>query len=161
MRHFVRVKDGSVIEGPKVVSTNPSESPNELWTKSQMRLHGIFEVDLTHDPISEFIDLNNPVINEEGVIYPVRTKALPEILTTCRRKKIRELKEIGVQIILAKYSVYELLFVALNVLGDIFSERVRSHVQSIVDSIKQGETEINNLTTRQSIEGYNHTFPSI
>jgi len=70
MRYYVKVEDGDVVDGPRQISSNESDSPNENWGKDQMGKHGYFEVNLDHDERTEKIDYDNPTVAEDGVEYP-------------------------------------------------------------------------------------------
>jgi hypothetical protein len=69
MKHFVKVKNGIVVDGPKVLSDNPSDSPNSQWKNEQLSLNSYFIVDLACDECMEKIDYANPVVSKDSVTY--------------------------------------------------------------------------------------------
>lgn len=78
---YVKVIDGLIVEGPKEVSSNESDSPNVHWGSEQLKLNNIFFVDIDHDPLSEKIDYANPVITKESVTYSRISLSASEVIT--------------------------------------------------------------------------------
>lgn len=68
--HYVKVEKGIIVDGPRELSQSESDSPNVHWGPDQLRANSWFEVDLTHDPLTERIDYANPNINGDYVSYP-------------------------------------------------------------------------------------------
>ena len=77
MKHYVKVIDGKIVEGPKEISNSESDSPNTNWGNQQMSLNDFFFVDLSHDPMTEKIDYENPMIIGDGSVYQVSYPRIP------------------------------------------------------------------------------------
>ena len=160
-RYYVTVKDGQVIHEPKEIGSLHSDAPNLFWKAEQMALHGFVEVDLNYDKVTESIDLDNPVINKGSVTYPRITKDMSLVIIASRKRRILYITEQANRIIENKYSFQEILYVALGAINGTFGQELRDDVTAIMQSLKQAKSELSNLTTREQIEAYTHTFPII
>lgn len=49
--HYVKMKDGVVIEGPKPLSGDPTASPNIYWEAPQLAVHEITLVDIENQKV--------------------------------------------------------------------------------------------------------------
>lgn len=78
MKKYVKVENGSIVQGPTNLSDSPTASPNSSWTLEQLWLNGYFVVDLTHDEMVETIDYENPVIEPKSVTYPKKSLSQSE-----------------------------------------------------------------------------------
>lgn len=87
---YVKVQNGKIVEGPAEVSPNESDSPNTNWGAEQMKLNGIFLVDLDHDPLTEKIDYDNPVIYSNSVVYPKISLSTAEAITASNAEAIQK-----------------------------------------------------------------------
>src|SRR3990167_3790200 len=112
MKHYVKVENGVIVEGPKEISSSQSASPNIYWSKEQMKLNGFFQVDLTHDQDMEILDLTNPIITSDGVSFPIVDKPASEALECVKTTLLREKKKEAYEIIFKKYSVSDISLAA-------------------------------------------------
>lgn len=161
MRQYVRVVNGTITEGPKPLSEKDSISPNQYWGFDQMKENGFFEVDLKIDSVIESIDYQNPSIKTNSVTYPRISKTNTQILTYCKKVKIKELREKAGSIFLEKHDIAKNFAVIYGFLTNGPATALKNDFQTLFNSLVTGESNVNALTTRAEIEAYIHTFPSI
>ncbi len=151
IRYYVKVESGVVVLGPKVLSSNPTDSPNTEWSKGQMKLNGFYEVSVECNELKEYRDLNNPTITSDGVSYPIILKNNSTYISDFKNKRIREAKSTYEIMLNRKYSVIDL----------IYDPDAKDDVTKLVKIFNSIESEISNLTTGAEIEAYTITYPSI
>jgi hypothetical protein len=89
--YYVKVVNEIVVEGPNYLSSNVTDSPNVNWPKAQMDLWGYVIVDLNYDQSTEKLDLDNPIINQDGsVTYPKIQLTAEELAANVLAKLIRD-----------------------------------------------------------------------
>lgn len=163
MTHYVRIHNGQVVEGPLPLSNSPKDSPNSMWGKEQLKANRFYLVDMRHDRVEEDIDLANPEINHElvMVIYPRIKKPDGSILDSIRRRKYSVIRTNAQEIIFNKYPVYKQLSALHGLYPDEYLIVMKLAIKSIIDATKRMESEIEALTTRQQIEDYPISFPTL
>lgn len=75
--NYVKVVDGKVVEGPSILTSDPSASPNSLWGAEQLRDCGYVLVDVACGPDEV---LGEATVNPDGSVTFARTPKTPEQL---------------------------------------------------------------------------------
>lgn len=160
-KHYVKVLNGAVVEGPLLLSDDGTKSPNSAWRTEQLKTHGYFLVDLSHDPISQEIDFANPIISSNSVIYTIKEKPLSEVLNYCRKTVMRGIVRKANEIVLDKHPIHKQIMAALLMTDASYMTNLKSDLKAVFDSVEEAKANLNNLNTRQDIENYKHIFPTI
>ena len=91
MRHYVKIENGVIVDGPKEIPSLESSSPNVHWGTRQMNLHGFYEVKYApFNPDTHKIDLNNPQINDYYVFYDVIPLSSSELNSVATKNRLKE-----------------------------------------------------------------------
>jgi hypothetical protein len=160
-RHYVRVLNGSVVEGPRIISPAIQDSPNISWSDEQMKLHDYFKVDCDYDSLIEFIDYANPIITENSVSYNRISKSAALILVDIKAMKNKAMRKMAENIIRSKYSEQDQHYVALGIAGNGISASLKSDVGSVYSVLSQAISDINAATNPQAANAVNPTWPQI
>lgn len=154
-RYYVKVKGGVIVEGPKPIGSSISDSPNTGWSKKQMSIHDMFEVDLSCDEIKEYRDLDNPIITENSVTYPIIKKPTEEYLAELRLKLTNQARSIYESMLLEKYSIVSLVIGSTNKESEVFKD-----MESLTARFTQIKSELSNLNGDE-LESYKISFNAI
>jgi|SRR3989338_1234742 len=155
-RHYVKVVDGVVIGYPEQLSESGSATPNTSWKPEQMKLHGFYEVDLSHDEVEETIDLDLYEIDGDFVVFAKVKKSSSEILDNSRNKKLIELNSKANNKIESLYSINTRINAALGLYPPQFLKDLKIDIAQILDSVESATVVINGLMTRKEIEDYKY-----
>ncbi len=160
-RYYVKFKNGVLLSTPKVISGSETETPNTSWSKDQMKLNDFFEVDINFDPLTETIDLLNPVVSGESVIYQRTQKSDLYIVSSVKSIKISQMKKDAQELVFEKHPVYKQLSASLGLYDSTTISTIKNSVKKMIDYVNLAESEINSKTTRAEVENYIISFPSI
>lgn len=144
-RHYVKVVNGKIIDGPRIISANHSDSPNTQWQPDQMRRWDYFEVDLSCDQDTEYVDTANPTITTDSVTYPRIQKDPALVLSDLKQNLIKRERANLWARIAQRYEDREILLIAL--LGGGVS--IKSEIQSLVNAWQDYKVNVNASTTPQ------------
>lgn len=143
-RYYVKVVNGVVVDGPRLMSSNISEAPNTNWQADQMKRWDFIEVDISCDKEKEFIDYANPVVNGDSVTYN-RIQLNPLVVLQEVKKKLvgREKANLANRIY-QEFDREEIILIALGVLGGV---QTKARIQNMVDAWQDYKQAVNNSTT--------------
>lgn len=161
MKYFVILRNGQVLDGPFIVSSSPSDSPNIEWSDDQMAKNNFAYVDLDHDKYSESIDYENPVIDGMSVSYPRIPAPKENAINELRNEKLSFLKKKTESIILSKYSVQDEVSAALGLHSEEFVAVMVDDLRSIYQVYDLAKDELAKMTDKEQIDSYNPEFPRI
>ena len=158
MRHYVKVANGVIVDGPREISSGGSESPNISWSSEQMKLNGFFEVNLEYNPDTETIDYQNPTITSDSVTYPRNPIDSTTALSICKTRIIKASRLEALQRIRDKYDIMEMMIVAL---GFQTNSGMGSDIQLVLDSFTNYRNSVNSSTTISDAKSQTVNWPNL
>lgn len=159
MRHYVKLIDGKIIDGPNEISYNESDSPNIHWSDEQMKLNGFVRVDLEHDRELETVDIQNPVITRDTVNYNKIPYSKEKILNDAKYEESLLIERMAREIIQKKYDNFTLTMASIE--ATKHSQDIKIDCLNIISACELMIDEINLLTTKEAVKSYEIIFPTI
>lgn len=149
--HYVEIKDGVVSE-PKKVSNSRTASPNTHWSAEQMKKHGYFIVDVSHDDQVEKIDYDNPIITDNAVDFAKIPLDSEVVKGNKKKEKIARIKARFMNRIKDKNDIWDILF-ALMGFDDI--EPIKTDIDLDLKAMRQKIKAVKDASTVEEIEQVN------
>ena len=158
MRHYVKVANGVIVDGPREISSGGSESPNTGWSGEQMKLNGFFEVNLEYNPDTETVDYQNPTITADSVTYPRNSIDSTTALSICKTRLIKAARLEALRRIRDKYDIMEMMIVAL---GFQTNSGMGSDIQLVLDSFTNYRNAVNSSATISDAKSQTVNWPNL
>lgn len=151
MRYYIKVLDGQVIEGPRAMPSGEGASPNKYWNKEQLKLNGIFVVDIEPKD-DEYIDFDGYKFENEQLVIPVKQKSIDMVRKSIEQKFRDEFTEK-----LNKFSLQDQMLVALGIHEN---EELITYLQAVVAEFNNIKFNIKDAITIEELKGIQATWPA-